>query len=68
MRNLAPNFWNSTAGSDLYCVWVPVHEDGRDPLVSIWIDPAATPFVRHEGNDVDRIDAEDLNCVLPLCD
>ncbi len=85
MRNFAPIFWNSTTGSGLYCVWVLVHDDGGDRLVSIWIEPAATafksqpqettweidpaadPFVRHEGNDVNRLDAENLRCVLPLC-
>jgi hypothetical protein len=34
----------STTGSSLYCVWVRVHENGRDRLVSIWIDPASTAF------------------------
>jgi hypothetical protein len=32
----------STTGSGLYCVWVRVHDNGRDRLVSIWIDPAAS--------------------------
>ena len=34
----------STTGSGLYCVWVQVHENGRDRLVSIRIDPAANTF------------------------
>jgi hypothetical protein len=40
MRNSAANFWNSTTGTGLYCVWVRVHDDGGDRLVSRWIDPA----------------------------
>jgi hypothetical protein len=44
MRNITENLWNSTRGSKLYCVWVPVHADGGDRLVSIWIDPALTAF------------------------
>jgi hypothetical protein len=34
----------STTGSGLYCVWVRVYENGRDRLVSIWIDPSSTAF------------------------
>jgi hypothetical protein len=38
---------NSTKFNDrkgLYCVWVPAHNDGKAPLISIWIDPTMTPF------------------------
>jgi hypothetical protein len=28
----------------LYCVWVPAHNGGKAPLISIWIDPKMTPF------------------------
>jgi hypothetical protein len=28
----------------LYCVWVPAHNDGKAPLISIWIDPTMTAF------------------------
>ena len=53
MRNITENLWNSTRGSNLYCVWVPVHADGGDRLVSIWIDPALTAFksCAHETPD-----------------
>jgi hypothetical protein len=44
MRNITENVWNSTRGSGLYCVWVPVHDIGGDRLVAIWIDPALTAF------------------------
>ncbi len=36
----------------LYRVWVPLHDDGKAPLISIWIDPTMTAFERqqrHEG-------------------
>jgi hypothetical protein len=53
MRNITENLWNSTRGSNLYCVWMPVHTDGGDRLVSIWIDPALTAFksCAHETPD-----------------
>jgi hypothetical protein len=44
MRNITQNLWNSTRDSGLYCVWVPVHDDGGDRLVAIWIDQALTAF------------------------
>ncbi len=28
----------------LYRVWVPLHDDGQAPLISIWIDPMMTAF------------------------
>jgi hypothetical protein len=78
MRGFLPNFSNSTIGSSLYCVWVRVHSDGRDRLVSIWIDSAATAFKSRLpeascGIDPtatplgrDRLGAEDPDYVLPL--
>jgi hypothetical protein len=30
----------------LYRVWVPLHDDGKAPLISIWIDPAMTGIER----------------------
>jgi hypothetical protein len=44
MFGCSRNFSNSSTGSDLYCVWVQVHDNARDRLVSIWIDPARTAF------------------------
>jgi hypothetical protein len=44
MRNYTENSGNSMTGSSLYCVWVPVHDDRGDRLVSIWIDPVLTAF------------------------
>jgi hypothetical protein len=33
-----------TSRSGLYCVWVPLRDDGKAPLVSIWIDSSMTAF------------------------
>lgn len=38
MAHLTNDFRKSSAGSRLYCVWVPLHDDGRPPLISIWTD------------------------------
>jgi hypothetical protein len=42
------NFYNSSenfmARPSLYRVWVPLHDDGKAPLISIWIDPIMTAF------------------------
>ena len=54
MRNLTDNLWNFTTGSSLYCAWVPVHDDRGDRLVSIWIDPALTPFKSRAPETSDR--------------
>ena len=56
MRNITENFWNSTTGSNLYCVWVPVHADGGDRLVTIWIDRGLTAFqsqMQENPHDID---------------
>ena len=44
MCNTTENLRDSTTGSGLYCVWVPVHDEGGDGPVSIWIDRALTAF------------------------
>jgi hypothetical protein len=42
------NFTNNSAKFNdrkgLHCVWVPAHNDGKAPLISIWIDPTMAPF------------------------
>ncbi len=58
MRNRTDNLANSMTGSSLYCVWVPVHDDRGDRLISIWIDPVLTAFrPQMEGkmHKVDRV-------------
>jgi hypothetical protein len=44
MFGFAGNFSNSSTGSRMYCLWFRVQENGRDRLVSMWIDPASTAF------------------------
>jgi hypothetical protein len=44
MRNIMDDFYNSATDSGLYCVWVLVHDDRGDRLVSVWIDRAMTAF------------------------
>jgi hypothetical protein len=39
VRTFTGNLERSTTGSSLHCVWVPVHDDRRDRLVSTSIDP-----------------------------
>ena len=44
MANFVKNSENFTARSGLYRVWVPLHDDGKVPLVAIWIDPTMSAF------------------------
>jgi hypothetical protein len=80
MRGFLPNFSSSTTASSLYCVWVRVHSNGRDRLVSIWIAPAPTAFksqLPEASKGIDpaatpfgrqgRLAAEDPDCVLRPC-
>jgi hypothetical protein len=47
MTNFVNNFENFTVRPGLYRVWVPLRDDGRVPLVSIWIDSTMTAFEPH---------------------
>jgi len=44
MTNFTSNFGNFTTRSGLYRVWVPLRDDGKSPLISIWIDPTLRAF------------------------
>lgn len=44
MSDFTKNFESLTARRALYRVWVPLRDDGRVPLVSIWIDSTMTTF------------------------
>ena len=35
----------------LYCVWVPLHDDGKAPLISIWIDPTMTAIEKYDRDE-----------------
>jgi hypothetical protein len=62
MRNIMETLWNYTTGSHLYCVWVPVHEDGGDRLVSIWIDREMIAFKRCSSETSDGIGTAATGC------
>ena len=44
MANFTNNFENRAARPGLHRVWMPLHDNGRAPLISIWIDPTMTAF------------------------
>ncbi|HXP22769.1 MAG TPA: hypothetical protein VN807_01465 [Candidatus Sulfotelmatobacter sp.] len=44
MANYTNNSAKFNDRKGLYCVWVPLHDNGNAPLISIWIDPTMTPF------------------------
>jgi hypothetical protein len=44
MRTLTDTFRDFATRPTLYRIWIPLHNDGRAPLVSIWIDSALTGF------------------------
>ena len=44
MTNFTTNCRDFTTRSSLYRVWVPLHDDGKSPLISIWIDPYLRAF------------------------
>jgi hypothetical protein len=53
MTNFTNNSESCTARSGLYRVWVPLRDDGRVPLVSIWIDSTMAAFeVRPQQEDI----------------
>ncbi len=55
MRNCANNFEELIIHSGLYRVWVPLHDDGKAPLISIWMDSAMGAFEpRGEKKACDR--------------
>ncbi|MGD0965449.1 MAG: hypothetical protein ABSA57_16285 [Candidatus Acidiferrales bacterium] len=51
MHNFTNNCQNFATRPSPYCVWVPLHDDGRAPLVSIWIDPTMTAFECQQGHE-----------------
>ena len=69
MHNFAPNSLNFKSGTGLYCVWVYVHEDGRDRLVSKWINPASTAVKSQLQGIASRIEQAVSSCeVLATAD
>lgn len=73
MTNLNSNFAVFTNRTGLYRVWVPLRDDGKGPLISIWIDPAVRalePDARENSATVSNIGEEEIadqNDECPLC-
>jgi len=77
MTNFTINGRDFTTHSGLYRVWVPLHNDGTPPLISIWIDPSIRAFEfccdesgtnaarTHRPDSVSVTDSEDANSVFP---
>lgn len=71
--NLKGNFAGSINRIGLYRVWVPLRDDGKGPLISIWIDPAMTAFkpdARENPASVSSIDEKESAEPIddyPLC-
>jgi hypothetical protein len=74
MRTFTDTSWDFATRPSLYRVWVPLHDDGKAPLVSIWIDPALTAFISQEttahlseghwANDAGWLVGEHLTSIL----
>ena len=75
MPNFNENLKNTAGSSGLYCVWVPVEDEGRGRLAAIWIDPAMAAFTLDEAGtaaiytpehkeDVDLLGGEHLASLL----
>jgi hypothetical protein len=50
MTNFTKNAANFTARQGLYRVWVPLHNDGKTPLICIWIDPTMGAFESRQNH------------------
>jgi hypothetical protein len=51
MFNFSNNLESFITHRGLYRVWVPMHDDGKAPLVSIWIDPGMKAFEPQKGEE-----------------
>ena len=45
------NFAKINERRGLYRVWVPLHDDGKAPLISIWIDSTMTAIERCQRDE-----------------
>jgi hypothetical protein len=52
MTNFKNNSENFTGRPGLYRVWVPLRDDGKAPLISIWIDPRMTAFEKQSHDEI----------------
>jgi hypothetical protein len=44
MNRVTNDFLSFTSRTGLYQVWMPLRNDRKAPLVSVWMDPAMTAF------------------------
>jgi hypothetical protein len=51
MFNFSNNLESFITHRGLYRVWVSMHDDGKAPLVSIWIDPGMKAFEPQDGKE-----------------
>jgi hypothetical protein len=71
MTNFISDAERFTARPGLYRVWVPLRDDGRVPLISIWIDPTMTAFERQQSSaeiGLPAVSAQSLRKLRTLCD
>lgn len=59
MTNITNFFENTNSHRGLYRVWVPLHDDGKAPLICVWIDPSMTGFESEPCTEDAGISAED---------
>jgi high affinity Mn2+ porin len=58
VRDLTNNCKTFNERPGLYCVWVPLRDDGKQPLLCIWIDSTLATFEAQLGRDNDERAAE----------
>ena len=51
MTNFMEKLENFMTREGLYRVWVPMRDDGKAPLISIWIDPTMAAFERQQRHE-----------------
>lgn len=58
VRDMKSNFETLNTRPGLYRVWVPLRDDGKQPLVCIWMDSTMQAFEAQLGRDNDVRGAE----------
>jgi hypothetical protein len=51
MTNFTKKSENFMTREGLYRIWVPMRDDGKAPLISIWIDPTMAAFERQQRHE-----------------
>ena len=63
MTDTANFFESANSRRGLYRVWVPLHNDGKGPLICIWIDPSMAGFESEACPEDAGIAAEEDSCL-----